>query len=240
MKLIRIVLGLSLLHSAAVQAADWLPPLRLQYALVGSFASIALRGSGSLVWWQQAGHYQVELAGSSLVDASYRSRGRVSGDWLQPDRYDQQLFWRRQSVTFNRSSGQLQFSEAGGTEAIATDMQDSASVFAQLTHLFGLRRDWAAGQQLVFTLARPRGSARWVFRITDQPWLETAMGRLRCWHLQVLTPRGEPGDEVWLAPSLSNLPVQIRLQQGQDFLLFTALAPPTALEVPPPAPSSSP
>jgi hypothetical protein len=42
------------------------------------------------------------------------------------------------------------------------------------------------------------------------------------WHLDHPADSHGLGAEVWLAPALQNLPVQIRLQQSDDnYLLFT-------------------
>ncbi len=208
--------------AAAVPRSDWLPSTDLHYDLRGHYL-IGLRGSGSFLWVHDGDRYRVSLSGSSIVHFAYTSEGRIDGAWLAPDSYVEQVLTRRKIVTFDRAAGVLRFTAIGGTMPLTQHLQDSASVFMQLAHELGSDPSlFAAGRRMAFVVARPSGTTTWGFTVVGRETVRTGIGALDCWHLRHAPSDGSMGAEVWLAPSLSNLPVQIRLQHdGDDYLLFT-------------------
>ena len=211
--------------SAAAQQPDaygWPPSTELRYVLSGNYRG-PLHGDGALEWVRDGGRYRVELSGAALVSFAYTSTGRIDHNWLAPDRYVERVFTRRKEVDFNRDQGTLSFSAISTVMPLPVHLQDSASIFMQLAHLLSTQpTHFSAGQTLAFQVARPSGTTTWDFTITGQETVKTGIGSLTCWHLDHASRDGELGAEVWLAPALQNLPVQIRLQQDTDsFLLFT-------------------
>ena len=208
--------------AATARGTAWLPSITLRYDLRGHYL-IDLSGSGSFLWVHDGGRYRVSLSGTSLIHFAYTSEGRIDGAWLAPDSYVEQVLTRRKVVTFDRAAGVLRFTAISGTMPLAAHLQDSASVFMQLAHELG--RDpslFAAGRHMAFVVARPSGTTTWDFTVVGRQTLRTGIGALDCWHLRHPASGGGLGAEVWLAPSLSDLPVQIRLNHdGDDFLLFT-------------------
>ncbi|OIR00481.1 hypothetical protein GALL_175460 [mine drainage metagenome] len=208
--------------SAASADTEWQPSIDLRYALRGHYF-IGLRGSGAFVWQHDGDRYRVALTGSSLVDFAYTSTGRIDGARLAPDRYVEQVLTRRKVVDFDRAAGVLRFTAISGTMPLPPRLQDSASVFMQLAHQ--LRTDpalFAAGRHMAFVVARPSGTTTWDFTVVGHDLVRTGAGELSCWHLRHAPSGGSLGAEVWLAPSLNDLPVQIRLEKdGGDYLLFT-------------------
>jgi hypothetical protein len=182
-----------------------------------------LHGDGSLEWLRDGRSYRVELAGAALVSFAYTSTGHIDGNWLAPDSYVERVFTRRKTVSFNRDHGTLSFSAISTVMPLPSHLQDSASIFMQLAHELTMRpEDFRVDQHMAFEVARPTGTTTWDFVIAGQDVVRTGIGRLLCWHL--IHPGDEHGlgAEVWLAPALQNLPVQIRLQQSDtNFLLFT-------------------
>jgi hypothetical protein len=230
--------------SAVAEALDaWPLPTRLDYALTGYFRG-PLHGNGELEWRRQGRRYELRLSGSALIDFSYTSTGTIDGDWLAPDDYVEQVLMRGKTVRFDRAAGLLRFSATGSTMPIPAHLLDSASVFMQLAQRLrtqpGQFRD---GAHLRFQVARPSGTTTWDFLVAGRESVDTRLGALDTWHLLYQPPaRDDLGAEVWLAPSLQGLPVQIRLQHGSDdYLQFTlrrALqqASPGAASAPPSAP----
>ena len=211
--------------STAAQQPDaygWPPSTELRYVLTGNYRG-PLHGDGALEWVRDGDRYRVELSGSALVSFAYTSTGRIDHNWLAPDRYVERVFTRRKEVDFNRDQGTLSFSAISTVMPLPARLQDSASIFMQLAHLLSTQpTHFSAGQTLAFQVARPSGTTTWDFTITGQETVKTGIGSLSCWHLDHASRNGELGAEVWLAPALQNLPVQIRLQQDSDtFLLFT-------------------
>ena len=211
--------------SASARQADafgWPPSTQLQYVLSGNYRG-PLHGEGSLDWLRDGRNYRVELAGAALVSFAYTSTGHIDGNWLAPDRYVERVFTRRKTVSFNRDHNTLSFSAISTVMPLPGHLQDSASIFMQLAHQLTMRpQDFRVGQHMTFEVARPTGTTTWDFIIAGQDLVRTHVGTLLCWHLIHPGDEAGLGAEVWLAPTLQNLPVQIRLQQStENFLLFT-------------------
>ncbi|MDE2120905.1 MAG: DUF3108 domain-containing protein [Betaproteobacteria bacterium] len=208
---------------AALAAAGWPVSTRLEFALRGYYRG-PLHGTGALEWRREGSRYLLRLSGAALIDFSYTSRGRIDGEWLAPQQYVEQVLLRRKTVDFDRDAGLLRFSAMPSTLPIPPRLQDSASVFMQLSQALRTRaRDFAPGRLLRLQVARPTGTTTWNFRIAGRETVDTGVGRLDCWHLVYdPPPDADLGAQVWLAPSLQDLPVQIRLSHdSEDFLLFT-------------------
>ena len=207
---------------ATADAFDWPPSTDLRYALSGNYLG-PLHGDGALLWVRDGNHYRLEISGAALISFSYTSNGRIDGNWLAPDRYVERVFTRRKAVNFNRDKGTLSFSAISTVMPLPQHLQDSASIFMQLAHQLSTQpQDFRVGQHLAFDVARPSGTTTWNFSIVGQDTLQTGVGPLVTWHLAHPADSNGLGAEVWLAPALQNLPVQIRLQQSADnYLLFT-------------------
>ena len=209
--------------SPVAAAPAWPPSTKLSYTITGYWRG-DLHGSGALVWTVDGDHYEATLSGSTLISFAYRSTGRIDGDWLAPARYTERVFTREKSSVFDRASNTLRFSAIPGTLPLLPHVQDSASLFLQLAHRLTARPgDFHPGATLTFAVARPSGMTDWTFTIAGMDTVPTPTGPLPCWHIvRQATQSNELGAQIWLAPQLQNLPVQIRLQQSADsFLLFT-------------------
>ncbi len=229
---------------APIASADaWPLPTRLDYALTGYYRG-PLHGNGELEWRRQGQRYELRLSGSALIDFSYTSSGTIDGDWLAPDEYVEQVLMRSKTVRFDRAAGLLRFSAVGSTMPIPAHLIDSASVFMQLAQRLRTQPEqFRDGSHLRFQVVRPSGTTTWDFLVAGRAPVDTRIGRLDTWHLVYQPPaRDDLGAEVWLAPSLQGLPVQIRLLHGgDDYLQFTlrrALqqAPSASASAPPSAP----
>ncbi|MHB1666638.1 DUF3108 domain-containing protein [Thiomonas sp.] len=207
---------------ATTDAFGWPPSTELRYELSGNYRG-PLHGDGALLWVRDGNSYRLEISGAALVSFSYTSTGRIDGNWLAPDRYVERIFTRRKAVNFNRDKGTLSFSAISTVMPLSQHLQDSASIFMQLAHQLSTQpQDFRVGQHLAFEVARPSGTTTWDFTILGQDTLQTGVGPLVTWHLAHPADSHGLGAEVWLAPALQNLPVQIRLQQSADnYLLFS-------------------
>ncbi len=208
---------------AAAPAPAWPPSTRLDFALSGYYRG-ALHGNGRLEWRRHGSHYMLRLQGSALIDFSYTSIGQIHGAWLAPDRYVEQVLFHSKTVDFDRAARQLHFSAISTSMPLPRHLEDSASVFMQLAHeLRTHAAEFSAGHTLRLRVARPSGTTIWSFRIAGRQRVRTGVGRLDCWHLEYDPPQSsDMGAQVWLAPALQNLPVQIRLRRGaNEYLLFT-------------------
>lgn len=203
--------------------AAWPPSTRLSYTITGYWRG-ALHGDGALVWQRDGDRYELKLSGSALIWFSYTSIGDIDGDWLAPRRYEEKVINRVKTVEFHRRAGTLGFSAIPSALPLRPHVQDSASLFMQLAHLLTTEpQSFRSGASITFAVARPSGMTDWTFRITGLEDVSTGEGSLQCWHVErQASDPNELGAQIWLAPQLQNLPVQIRLQQSQDsYLLFT-------------------
>ena len=210
-------------QGSLASADAWPPPTRLDYALTGYYRG-PLHGNGELEWRRQGLRYELRLSGSALIDFAYTSTGTIDGDWLAPDEYVEQVLMRSKTVRFDRAAGLLRFSAVGSTMPIPAHLIDSASVFMQLAQRLRTQPEqFRDGSHLRFQVVRPSGTTTWDFLVAGRAPVDTRLGRLDTWHLVYQPPaRDDLGAEVWLAPSLQGLPVQIRLLHGgDDYLQFT-------------------
>jgi hypothetical protein len=210
-------------------ASSWPPSTRISYSLTGYFRG-DLTGSGSLEWRRSGAEgrdYQLRLTFSSLVSTEYRSRGKINGIWLQPERYEEQAPRGTTAVNFNRESGKLSFSSITDVTELPPNAQDTASTMMQVTHHLRVNSSQLReGYRMPVTVARPRGVDRWEFEVLGQETLSTPTGDLIAWHLKraARKPKGDIGVDIWVAPQLQHLPVRIRLQQSEDLFLDLLLA----------------
>uniref|UniRef100_D5X078 DUF3108 domain-containing protein n=1 Tax=Thiomonas intermedia (strain K12) TaxID=75379 RepID=D5X078_THIK1 len=201
----------------------WPPATRLSYTITGYWRG-DLHGSGTLVWTVDGDHYEARLSGSALIGFSYRSTGRIEGNWLAPSEYTERVFTREKSVHFDRGDNTLHFSATPAVLPLPPHVQDSASLFLQLANRLSVAPgDFHPGATLSFAVARPSGMADWAFTIAGMDIVDTPIGSLPCWHIvRQATQANELGAQIWLSPQVQNLPVQIRLQHSADsYLLFT-------------------
>ena len=106
-------------------------------------------------------------------------------------------------------------------------MQDSASQFVHLAWLFLTGRVTAQeGETITLPLALPRGVYPWRYAVDQRQSLESVMGLLDTWHLvpQDVQAPGALMAEVWLAPELHFMPVQLLIRQGEDNWVQLSLA----------------
>ncbi|RVT88613.1 DUF3108 domain-containing protein [Inhella crocodyli] len=222
---------------------EWPLSTRLRYAVVGHYQGL-VHGDAEVEWLRQGARYQVRLQvgiGPKLTPFGQRrlvSEGRLTPSGIAPQRYDEatQLLWRtaRQSSIrweggeVRLPSGQRVFAPAG--------VQDSASQFVHLTWLLLTGREPAReGHVIPVPLALPQGVNTWRYENLGEVVLDTALGRIRAWHLrpQAPLPAGALAAQVWLAPSYQYLPVQIRIEQGDGVWLLLTLAEPPLQELAP-------
>jgi hypothetical protein len=98
-------------------------------------------------------------------------------------------------------------------------LQDTASQFVELSHRFSSgREELKVGAQVQLWLARPQGMALWTYDVIAQETLETPeLGAVQAFHLRprpIDKPKGVITAELWFAPALQYLPVQIRIALG--------------------------
>ena len=198
---------------------EWPPATRLTYTLTGERGvGVHLYGNAVVEWRREGSRYQVQFDVhiSPLIDQHMYSDGQISPEGLRPRHYDESF-----SVLF--ATPHARRIEFGETEVLLNDgtrvarqpqTQDGASQFVHFVWMFHNHPEWLTPGNIVhFPLALPNNLRRWNYMVTGTEHLELAFGGIDAVHLKPLLdgprrPNEYPFD-IWVAPSLQYLPVQI-------------------------------
>jgi hypothetical protein len=200
---------------------DWPPSTRLSYRVVGDVQG-PVEGHARVEWLRQGLRYQVhlDLSVALLVSRRVSSDGVITPAGLAPRRYDEEtriVLREPRRVAIELGPDELRLAN-GRVLPRPEGVQDSASQFVQMTWLFNARPELLQpGQTVSFPLALPRRVEPWVYDVIGFETVSTPAGELATVHVR---PRREAdgGDltaELWVAPSLQNLPVRMIIRQGQ-------------------------
>ncbi len=223
-------------NEEAQPGPEWPLSTQLRYALTGNYRG-AVTGQAQVEWIRQGPRYQVHLdlsigpSFAPLMSRRISSDGLLGPAGIAPQRFDEDtriLFSSRRRATVLFQGDQLTLAN-GAVEAAAAGTQDAVSQFVQLTWLFLTGREpLFAGHVVALPLALPRRQYDWRYQVVGEETLQTALGPLATWHLVPLQKSvgGDLAAEVWLAPSLQNLPVRFLIRQDErtfvDLMLKSA------------------
>jgi hypothetical protein len=219
-RLLAALLALScvLPATALAQATDnTLQSSVLNYRIQGEIRSLPYSASGSLRWARQGQTYDARLEINVFLLASriQHSEGRLTPEGLQPRRFTDRVRKDR-AVDFDRTSGQLRFTEGTPATPIPAGVQDQLSIFMELGRQLSARTELQqAGTALVFPVAGVHGLDDWRFVVDGNERLRLPGGVLGTVKLTRTPPRPDAlRAELWLAPALNWLPARIRLTQA--------------------------
>ena len=252
--------------SAAVVAGparppfEWPPATRLTYTLTGERGTGRhLYGHATVEWRHQDSRYQVQfdIHISPLIDQHMYSDGAIAADGLRPRHYDESFSFllatpRTRKIEFGEDEVTLN----NGTRVIKPPQtQDGASQFVQFVWMFYNHPDLLTPGHIVqIPLALPNNLRRWNYQVMGTEHLELAFGALDAVHLKpILDGPRRPNEypfDIWTAPSLQYLPVQILVKVDDHTWALLALddlpmqavgerpvpPPPTVQAFPPPPP----
>jgi hypothetical protein len=211
------------------QALDtvWPQTTRVTYAAQGYYNG-EFYGDATVEWVRQGDRYQMFMdvsLGLGIYQRIATSRGRVSQQGAQPERFDEtikRLFSKPRQFKVSFGEDQIEFSQ-GNKVARPAGVQDTTSQFVQLTYLFATQPELAEpGQRIEFPLAFHRNLRAYAYQVQGRQVLQTALGPLDTVH--VIPRRVEPKDndlvaQIWFAPALKYLPARIRFNQGEDIYI---------------------
>lgn len=202
--------------------ASDLPPVQipqsahLEYQVSGSARGIHFQAQGTLDWTRDAQRYNARMVlrmlwlGSSVQTSS----GRIDATGLLPERFSDQRRSER-TTHFDHAQQRIHFSSNAPEAALQAGVQDRLSVFLQLAgRLHARPQAYPAGQTIRLQVAGVGDAEIWHFQVGEEDRLELPAGPLRARHL-MRAPRHayDSRVEFWLAPSLSHLPVRLRVTQ---------------------------
>jgi len=212
---------------------EWPPATRLTYTLTGERGQGRhLYGHATVEWRHEAARYQVQFDVhiSPLIDQHMYSEGTITDEGLAPRHYDE-------SFSFFFATPRQRKIEFGGTEVTLNNgnrvvrlpqTQDGASQFVQFVWMFYNHPEWLEpGHVVQIPLALPNNLRRWNYQVLGTEHLDLAFGSLDAVHLKPLLdgprrPNEYPFD-IWTAPSLQYLPVQILVKVDEHTWALLAL-----------------
>jgi len=212
---------------------EWPPATRLTYTLTGERGVGAhIYGNATVEWRHEGSRYQVQFDVhiSPLIDQHMYSDGTIEADGLRPRHYDESFSFmfatpRARRIEFGDNDVTL---NNGRRVARLPQTQDGASQFVQFVWMFYNHPDWLVpGRVVQIPLALPNNLRRWTYQVVGQEPLNLAFGALDAVHLKPLLdgprrPNEYPFD-IWTAPSLQYLPVQILVKVDDHTWALLAL-----------------
>jgi hypothetical protein len=198
----------------------------------------ALNASAELDWAVlDGGRYEVRLNINlgGLLQRRTASQGRIGPQGLVPERYDEsnKVLGRDRQASVKLGEQSIELAD-GRREDRPAGVQDAASQFFQLTHLFTTQPGrLRVGQAVEFPLALARRVTPYAYQAQEPETLETPIGPIEAVHVK--PSRADMRDrevvaEMWFAPRLNNLPVRIRISQGDGTYVDLLVArPPVAV-----------
>jgi hypothetical protein len=189
------------------------PSVTLRYKLSKGLLS----ATGELRWKLNAGAYEAVLEGSVLgMDVlDWRSTGRIDAAGLAPTRFTDQRRGRTvRAANFQRDKAIITYSGPSDQYPLYPGSQDRLSWMLQLAAIANARSAaWAVGERITLFVTGARGDASiWDFTVQGREKLSLPTGTAEVWHLARVAdgPRDNRVD-VWIAPSMQNLPVRARM-----------------------------
>ncbi len=194
--------------------------VRLAFDMTGQRGPQQWTGAfGELVWLQDGDEYNAQLSLRFLFKTirNWTSIGRIDAGGVAPTRFSET---RRSEVAshFVRDQGLVVFSNNAPSVPLQAGAQDRLSIIIQLGALLaGDPARYAAGSRIAIQTVGPRDADVWVFEIGDEERVQVPAGEFtarRLWR----EPRHDHDYriELWLAPELGYLPVQLRQTQPND------------------------
>jgi len=200
---------------------EWPPATRLTYTLTGERGEgVHLYGKSTVEWRREGDRYQVDFNVhiSPLIDQHMYSNGTLGPDGLSPQHYDESFsFLFATPRTRHIEFGDNEVTLNNGNRVIKLPQtQDGASQFVQFVWMFYNHPEWLApGHVVQIPLALPNNLRRWNYQVIGIEHLNLAFGGIDAVHLKpILDGPRRPNEypfDIWTAPSLQYLPVQIRV-----------------------------
>jgi hypothetical protein len=212
---------------------QWPPATRLTYTLTGERgAGVHIYGHAVVEWRHEGSHYQVQFDVhiTPMIDQHMDSDGEIGPDGLEPRHYDE-------SFSFLFAAPRTRKIEFGATDVVLNNgtrvtrqpqTQDGASQFVQFVWMFYNHPEWLTpGNVVHFPLALPNSLRRWSYMVVGKERLELPFGAIDAVRLKPLLdgprrPNEYPFD-IWTAPSLQYLPVQIVVRVDEHTWALLAL-----------------
>jgi hypothetical protein len=192
-------------------------PAAARYVYRTTNSEIRIATGTTVVDWSLTddGRYELRLAtraiGTNVLELL--SQGQLRDFGLAPDRYTETRARRAaEAANFDWDGRRVTFSARPHERALAEGTQDRVSFQIQLMLLGRAQPElFRPGALLVMRMAGRDDVVEYRFRSAGRDTTDTGVGVLEAVRLErVVVREGEARIDVWLAPSLSWLPVRLR------------------------------
>ncbi len=188
----------------------WPRYLRLEYDVTATRSVLSVDGTSVLTMERDSDRYRLQLSldATGIYHAEQRSRGRLEGGTLQPEKFDEQRTRRPAlSVAIDWAAKRVSFAANNSSAPTQPRLQDRLSLLMQLTR--DLRAQPAA-DFLEIPVAGRRDIS--LYRLTRRgaETLALPYGRIEAVRLE--RPADEDNDriEAWYAQTVCWMPVRVR------------------------------
>ena len=207
--------------AAPLPPAQLPPSARLRYDVAGQIKGFNYSASGRLDWFQDGSTYEATLEVSAFLLGSIvqTSTGRLSTTGLAPDRFIDKRR-KEKSAEFDHQSQRIRYSSNAKVDTLLAGAQDQVSISLQLGGLLNANPQYTEGQTLSLPVSGASSSETWRFDIGPETTLDLPAGPMLTRLLTRQARRkGDKTVQIWLAPTLENLPVRIRISESNgDFI----------------------
>jgi hypothetical protein len=189
----------------------------LRYRVTGSASGLHYRASAELNWRNEGQQYEaVWSVGLPLLGTrTQRSEGRLTEAGLAPERFAEKSRDER-TAQFDAADGRIRFSANTPDATLEPGAQDRLSITLQLAALLAAApHRYPPGASITLQTAGVRDAEPWTWQVQPDETLTLAGRSLPS--VKLLRQPREENDtrvELWLARTLSYLPVRLRLTQG--------------------------
>jgi hypothetical protein len=178
------------------------PSVRLRYTVTGA-------DDAALTWRSDGNRYDLQMDG---ILGQRSSSGTIDDAGVAPEQSTEEFGAGSVTTRFDRAAGTVQAGLDARAQPLAQGSQDGASLLAQLAGM-GLADPSQIREVLEFWVAGTNGARIERYRVLGPERIATGAGEMETVRLARIGEAGERRLEIWLAPTLSWMPVQLRTQE---------------------------
>ena len=195
--------------------------VNLSYVLKASLSFMTFTASGEMNWVQEGDTYRIrfEVHHALMGSRAQSSEGEYSQQFgLKPLLFTDQVRSDKETVTFNRDTSQLEFSNNTPTTALFSNAQDQLSSSFQLGHWLTsaspLQPTPSKGSRIAFQLVSKKEAETREFEYIGQEQVITGVGKIDAVKL-LRIPRSSDDQkaEIWISPKMGGILVRLRLEE---------------------------
>ena len=190
------------------------PSIRLSYTVQADKFPFSL--NSELLWSHDGKNFEARLELSAFGQSRLQtSRGDIAPEGLEPLRFSDK-FRSEVAAHFDRQKGKVTFSANTPDAALLAGAQDRLSILVQLAAMVASHPEaYPEATTIAIQTIGPRDADTWLFTVGQKEVLTLPGGEQTALKL-VRNPRKEFDQrvELWLAPTMSYLPVRIRITEA--------------------------